>query len=170
MATADRLLKRAQKRQERFRRNRSHKALNLLIRQQREIALGKTVLVTEVEGVKTYAFPPKQKVFEPPTPPRSHIVGLKQHRHPNPRKNLSGHAPEHAAANIENASRAFARVEITPEVDGVPIATEVIIGEFADHDPARAAIDHAIATGEPLFTEPVEPVNAFGEPFPYGEL
>ena len=41
--------------------------------------------------------------------------------------------------------------------DVMDVVTEVVIGEFADHDKQQgAAIDHSIATGEPLFTPVIQ--------------
>ena len=111
---------------------------------------GKAVIVTETDGVKTYALPSLPKVVEPPTPNKLSWLGGKQYG--DSRKNRSGVSPEHRLALVENASRTFA-VEIEKALKS-EIAPDVmpIIGEFADRDPAQgAAIDHAIATGEGLF-------------------
>ena len=113
---------------------------------------GKAVIVTETDGVKTYALPSLPKVVEPPTPNKLSWLGGKQYKQGDSRKNRSGVSPEHRLALVENASRTFA-VEIEKALKS-EIAPDVmpIIGEFADRDPAQgAAIDHAIATGEGLF-------------------
>jgi hypothetical protein len=91
-------------------------------RREADIELGKTVIVTEVDGVKKYAFPPKQK--EPPTPPRLTWLGGKMYKHGNARKTQSGHKPEHVAALAENASRILAAEVVkamTPETPAVDI-------------------------------------------------
>lgn len=123
MATADRLIKRAEKRLEKFRLNRAMKEAKAAIRKADMIALGKTVIVTEVDGVKKYAFPPKQK--EPPTPPRLQWLSGKTFRHGNPSKTRPGRKPEQIQAFSENASRTLAK-EIekaisVPTVDGTPV-------------------------------------------------
>jgi hypothetical protein len=79
--------------------------------------------------------------------------------HFDSRRNRSGHALEETEARVENALGALARQELKDRVDAMrgtlvkPIVPT--IGEFADYDAAQgAAIDHSIATGEPLFAEP----------------
>ena len=57
--------------------------------------------------------------------------------------------------------------------DVTDVFTEVVIGEFADHDKQQgAAIDHSIATGEPLFTPryviPVDSNGHYGLPMLVG--
>lgn len=126
MATAERKAKRADKKELRKLYNTGVKIIRARDRHLAAVALGKTVIVSETDGVKRYAFPPDQPDLIPQTPPTLSWVSAKTYKHSNPRKNLSGNAPEHAAANIENASRAFAG-EVTkalevPAVDGAPIA------------------------------------------------
>ncbi len=128
MPTPQRIAKRAAKKINQQLYNFGRKIIRAQERLQETIALGQTVIVAEnADGTKTYSFPPK--IQEPQTPPRLSWLGGKTFRHGNPRKNLSGCAPEHAEANIENASRAFA-TEVTkalapdtPAVDGAPIET-----------------------------------------------
>lgn len=134
-------------------RNHAAKVARTAARRVELIEGGKTVIVTETDGVKTYALPPTPKIVEPPTPNKLSWLGGKQHsQQGDSRKNRSGVSPEHRLALVENASRTFA-VEIEKALKS-EIAPDVmpIIGEFADRDPAQgAAIDHAIATGEGLF-------------------
>jgi hypothetical protein len=82
------------------------------------------------------------------TYPRLTWLNGKQYAHHGAQsKTRPGNKELHAEANIANA--AFVPPGFVP-VD----PTKVTIGEFADHDPQQgAAIDHSIATGEPLFAE-----------------
>lgn len=146
------------------------------------VEAGKTVVVTEKDGVKSYDFAPAPISFEPPTPPRLSWVGAKQYiQQGDSRKLRSGFGTEHAEAIPENASRVLAKeidkalmpdVPIVEpatvpapdvaEVTSIPLTTtapegvelvQAHIGQFADRDPIQgAAIDHSIATGEPLFS------------------
>ncbi len=71
------------------------------------IALGKTVITTEVDGVKTYSFPPEIPV--PPSPPRLAWLGGKMHpKSQGSRKNRSGCKPENLAALAEDPSQTLA--------------------------------------------------------------
>jgi hypothetical protein len=69
------------------------------------------------------------------------------------RKNRPGEHLLHAAAIVEDASRAFAKEvdKATTPLAETPLGSAVI-GEFADHDQQQGdAIDNSIATGEGLF-------------------
>lgn len=88
--------------------NAREKGVKAHLRKLGDIALGKTVVVTEVDGVKTYSFPPAPPV--PPTPPRLSWLGGKTHPQHNPQKGRSGYGPEHAEAISEDAGRTFAKV------------------------------------------------------------
>lgn len=166
-------------------RNAYNTGRKIIAAQQRKealIELGKTVVVTEKDGVKSYDFAPTQQIIEPPTPPRLSWLGAKQYKQQgDSRKNRSHFGPEHTAAIPENASRILAKeidkallpdVPIVEpvtvpapdvaEVTSIPLTTtapegvelvQAHIGQFADRDPVQgAAIDHSIATGEPLFS------------------
>jgi hypothetical protein len=77
------------------------------LRKQADIALGKTVIVTETDGVKKYSFPKPERV--PPTPPRlSWLSGKTAHQH-NPQESRSGYKPEHTAALLEDSSQTLAK-------------------------------------------------------------
>lgn len=92
------------------------------------VELGKTVITTEVEGIKTYSFPPEVKSTEPPSSPRLAWLGAKQYvQQGNSRKNRSHNGSENAEASIEHAGRLFAievakaMTPITPD-DVTPIS------------------------------------------------
>ena len=120
MVTHERYARLKQKRFARKCRNEAAKAQRAEARRLAMIELGKTVIVTvDDEGVKHYAFPPKQK--EPPSVPGLAWLGGKQYRHPDPRKCRSGYKPEHTEAIIEDASRSLAK-----EIDKALAPEEVI--------------------------------------------
>lgn|SRR6266496_606848 len=126
--------------------NLGRKIINADARLKADIELGTTVIVTEVDGVKSYAFPAAVKTVEPPTPNKLTWISGRVYRHADPRKSRSGYKQEHGEALIEDASRSFAK-EVTKALE-VPVT----VGEFADHDPVQgAAIDNSIATGKNLF-------------------
>lgn len=79
-------------------------------RQAELVELGRTVIVTEKDGVKSYVLPPTPSIVEPPTPPRLSWLGGKQYpQQGDSRKLRSGFGPEHAEAIPENGSRIFAK-------------------------------------------------------------
>jgi len=106
MVTVARGFARLAKQMTRRVRNTAAKAAKAAARRAEIIALGKTVIVTEKDGVKTYSFPPKPVV--PPSVPRLSWVGVKSHPLSAPRKNNSGHKPEHIAALAEDPSQTLA--------------------------------------------------------------
>lgn len=99
------------------------KAVRAEQRKAEMIALGKTVIVTEVDGVKKYAFPPVPPT--PPTPPRLQWLSGKTSKHGNPSKTRPGRKPEQIQAFAENASRTLAteieKATSVPTVDGTPV-------------------------------------------------
>lgn len=95
-------------------------------------------------------------------------IGAKMQPNSNgARKNRPGEKELHAQAEQENHDRSVAlkhTVEFhttDPDAELPPhsgetkvVMTKAVIGAFADRDAAQgAAIDHSIATGEPLFRE-----------------
>jgi len=122
--------KRFEKRKLRDHFNHAKKQIRKEERRKEMIELGKTVIVTEVDGVKKYAFPPEQK---PPTfnIPRLIHITEKTRKTGVPRKNRPGLKPEHTAALIEDASRTFAKevdkaVSI-PTIGGEPVPPSLLV-------------------------------------------
>jgi hypothetical protein len=106
--------------------NMGRKIIRAAERQAEAIALGRTVIVTEVDGVKTYSFPEPPRV--PPTPPRLSWLGGKMAHQHNPQAGRSGHKQEHAEAVIENASRGLASEidkALKPEPESIPVPVQV---------------------------------------------
>lgn len=120
--TPEKKAKQNAKRSQRHEANVLGKAIRAAQRREEMIELGKTVIVSEKDGVKNYAFPPKRK--EPPSPPRLSWLNGKTFRHSAARKNSPGLKDEHAAAILENASRSLA-VEIDKALAPPPPTPEL---------------------------------------------
>ena len=101
--TPEKKAKQQAKRAIRMEQNEWRKVLKAEARHNELVALGKTLITTEKDGVVNYSLPDIQ---EPPPfnmPPAHAFVGAKMYvQHGQSRKNHSGHAPEHAAAILEN--------------------------------------------------------------------
>ena len=147
MPTADRTAKRLAKQTDRRLYNTGRKIFNAETRRVAQVELGKTVVVTETDGVKSYDFAPTPQVVEPPTQPRLSWLGAKQYKQQgDSRKNRSGFGPEHTEAIPENASRILAKeidkalMPPVPITDPAHLLTEKsvvetpVIGEYADHE------------------------------------
>ena len=121
--TTERKAKQLKKRYERGVLNVARKIFNAETRRVALVEQGKTVIVTEKDGVKTYAFPPEQKLNES-RPPRLSWLGGKQYaQQGDSRKNRSRRGPEQAEAWPENASRILA-TEIDKALLPVPVITD----------------------------------------------
>jgi hypothetical protein len=134
-ALSTRFATRLKKRTERALYNLGVKVVKADVRQKALIELGKTVIVTEKDGVKTYAFPPEPVVNEVHPPRLSWLGGKTFPQGGDSRKNRSHFGPEHREAFVENASRVFAKQIDTALMPPVPIT-----------DPARlltAGIPHS---------------------------
>jgi hypothetical protein len=118
--TTERKAKQLKKRYERGVLNVARKIFNTETRRVALVELGKTLVVTEKDGVKTYAFPPDASVSEPSIP-RLSWLGAKQYKQQgDSRKGRSQFGPELREAFVENASRTFAvevakAMTLTPE-------------------------------------------------------
>jgi hypothetical protein len=182
--TLNRQAKQRLARKDRKARNVAGKELKAIQRQRNLVELGKTLVAhdetTEVDGkpvtTKVYDLPPtgpkngRGRVKEPQQMRAynnsASLVWIGGKTHPTQgmqHKTRPGEKELHLEAIGEDGGRTFAKevakaqsvpvpLDQIPEL-GVPIVPT--IGAFADHDPAQgAAIDHSIATGEPLFAEP----------------
>ena len=127
------------KRRDRKLYNNGRKIFNAETRRVALVELGKTVLVTEKDGVKTYAFPPEQKLNES-RPPRLSWLGGKQYsQQGDSRKNRSGRGPEQAEAWPENASRILAT-----EIDKALLPPIPEFKQVTDTEIVRTAADTLI--------------------------
>ena len=150
-------------------RNRAGKSLRAIERNDELVAIGKTLIPKEVPtGLLIDGVAQKKTIYVEQTIPRgprgmygmtsrrdSFLSGKSFTQSGGGRKNRPGNKELHAEALIENA--AFVpKVKPVPTPDIPVIDPENLpeIGEFADRDPQQgAAIDHSIATGEPLFAQ-----------------
>ena len=144
--TTERKAKQLKKRYERGVLNVARKIFNAGLRRDVLIEEGKTVIVTEKDGVKTYALPPSP--IEPPTPPRLSWLGGKTYKQQgDSRRGRSGFGLEQAEAWPENASRMLAKEIDKALLPPVPVVKQVfdsitdparllaapVVGEYADH-------------------------------------
>jgi len=134
--TTERKAKQLNKRYERGVENVARKIVKAGARQTALIELGKTVIVTEKDGVKTYDFPPTASVTEPSIPRLSWIGGKTYKQQGDSRKLRSGRKPEHTEAIPEDASRTFAKEVAKALMPPVPIT-----------DPARLLPEHSTTEG-----------------------
>lgn len=110
MPTADRTRKRLAKQLDRIAYNTGRKIIKAAQREAALAKLGKTVIVTEKDGAKTYVLPPTPRIVEPPTPNRLSWLGGKQYaQQGDSRKSRSGFKPENLEACIEDSSRTLAK-------------------------------------------------------------
>ncbi len=132
--TPERKLKQISKRVWRAVENNARKIVKADARQKALIELGKTVIVTEKDGVKTYDFPPTPSTSEPSIPRLAWLGGKTYIQQGDSRRNRSGFGPEHAEAIPENASRILAKEIAKALMPPVPIT-----------DPARLLPAHVEA-------------------------
>jgi len=109
------------KRRDRKVENVARKIVKADVRRRAQVELGKTVIVTEKDGVKTYDFPPTPSVSEPSIPRLAWLNGKTYKQQGDSRKLRSGFGPEIAEAIPENASRILAKEIAKALMPPVPI-------------------------------------------------
>jgi hypothetical protein len=157
-------------------RNRAGKSLRAIERNDELVAFGKTLVPKEVPtGLLIDGVAQKKTIYVEQTIPRgprgmygmtsrrdSFLSGKSFSQSNGGRKNRPGNKELHNDALVLN-STFVPKPKPTPDIPVIDVEQPIMgeyaekfaeIGEFADRDPQQgAAIDHSIATGDPLFAE-----------------